>query len=84
MAHQPENGRPLNDMPVEFREWLIDFGQSGHIALYRYDVFETITLACDIKKKLPIRDPLAYSVPQYDNPGAVLAGSYPVYNHQNG
>ena len=45
LAYQPEIGRPLDDMPIEFREWLIDFGQSGHLALYRYDGFETIILA---------------------------------------
>ena len=37
LAGQPEIGRPLDDMPIEFREWLIDFGQSGYVALYRYD-----------------------------------------------
>lgn len=31
----PEVGRPFADMP-ELRELLIDFGDSGYVALYRY------------------------------------------------
>ena len=35
LAHQPEVGRPVDGMEPEFREWLIDFGNSGYVALYR-------------------------------------------------
>jgi plasmid stabilization system protein ParE len=35
-AH-PEIGRPLDEMPPEFREWLIPFGAGGYVVLYRYD-----------------------------------------------
>ena len=28
-------GRPIDDMPEEFREWIIDFGDSGYVARYR-------------------------------------------------
>jgi plasmid stabilization system protein ParE len=28
-------GRPIDDMPDEFREWLIDFGDSGYVVRYR-------------------------------------------------
>jgi|TARA_A100001391_G_scaffold127726_2_gene87370 plasmid stabilization system protein ParE len=52
LAGQPEIGRPLDDMPIEFREWLIDFGQSGYVALYRYDGFETIILAVRHQKEV--------------------------------
>ncbi len=31
----PEIGRPLNDLP-ELRELIIDFGDSGYVALYRH------------------------------------------------
>ena len=34
---QPQIGRPLEDMPVEYREWVIDFGGSGYVARYRVD-----------------------------------------------
>lgn len=37
IAKQPRIGRPLEDMEPEYREWLIDFGDSGYVALYRYD-----------------------------------------------
>jgi plasmid stabilization system protein ParE len=37
LAHQPGIGRPVEDMDPQFREWLIDFGDSGYVALYRYD-----------------------------------------------
>ncbi len=37
LAQHPEIGRPAEDMEPEYREWLIDFGDSGYVALYRYD-----------------------------------------------
>ena len=40
---QPQIGRPVEDMPEEYREWIIDFGDSGYIARYRFDA-ETVTI----------------------------------------
>ena len=37
LAHQPQAGRPVEEMDPEYREWLIDFGSSDYIALYRFD-----------------------------------------------
>nr|WP_255626697.1 type II toxin-antitoxin system RelE/ParE family toxin [Phyllobacterium sp. KW56] len=37
LAHQPHLGRPVEEMDPEFREWLIHFGNSGYVALYRVD-----------------------------------------------
>lgn len=37
LASHPEIGRPIDEMPPEFREWFIQFGESGYVALYRYD-----------------------------------------------
>ncbi|MDO8252066.1 MAG: type II toxin-antitoxin system RelE/ParE family toxin [Rhodoferax sp.] len=37
IAQQPGIGRPVPDMEPQYREWLIDFGDSGYIALYHYD-----------------------------------------------
>ena len=37
IAQQPGIGRPIEDMEPEYREWLIDFGDRGYVALYRYD-----------------------------------------------
>ena len=35
-AH-PRLGRVVDDLPEEFREWLIDFGHSGYVVRYRID-----------------------------------------------
>ena len=37
LARHPEIGRPVEEMPAEFREWLVPFGDSGYVVLYRYD-----------------------------------------------
>jgi plasmid stabilization system protein ParE len=37
LAAHPEIGRPVDEMPTVFREWPIQFGDSGYVALYRYD-----------------------------------------------
>lgn len=37
LAHQPNIGRPVADVDPEFREWSIDFGDSGYVTLYRFD-----------------------------------------------
>lgn len=34
---QPQIGRPVEDMPDQYREWMIDFGDSGYVARYRFD-----------------------------------------------
>ncbi len=41
---QPGIGRPIEDMPDEFREWVIDFGDSGYVARYRIDANELVIL----------------------------------------
>lgn len=35
-AH-PKMGRLIDDLPDQYREWLIDFGDSGYITRYRID-----------------------------------------------
>lgn len=45
LARHPEIGRPNEDMPPEFREWIIEFGSSAYIALYHYDGKEVVILA---------------------------------------
>lgn len=37
LAAHPEAGRPVDDMSPEFREWIIQFGDSAYVTLYRYD-----------------------------------------------
>ena len=43
LGHQPQIGRPVADMAVQYREWPIDFGDSGYVARYRFDG-ETVTI----------------------------------------
>ena len=45
LAHQPGIGRPVEDMEPEYREWIIDFGDSGYMALYHYDGETALILA---------------------------------------
>ncbi|MFU8776715.1 MAG: type II toxin-antitoxin system RelE/ParE family toxin [Roseovarius sp.] len=37
LGAQPRLGRMVDDLPEEFREWPIDFGDSGYVARYRID-----------------------------------------------
>jgi plasmid stabilization system protein ParE len=52
MALQPNSGRPVADMEPEYREWLIDFGESGYVALYRYDGTTAVVLAVRHQKEV--------------------------------
>lgn len=45
IAEHPEAGRPRTDMDPAFREWLIPFGDSGYLVLYRVDGQSAIVLA---------------------------------------
>lgn len=52
LALQPGIGRPAQDMEPEYREWLIDFGQSGYVALYRFDGQTAVIVAVRHQKEL--------------------------------
>jgi plasmid stabilization system protein ParE len=45
LGQQPGIGRPIEDMDPEYREWLIDFGDSGYVAMYRIEADEVMVLA---------------------------------------
>jgi plasmid stabilization system protein ParE len=45
LAVQPGVGRPAEGMDPEFREWLIDFGDSGYVVLYRLEARVAVILA---------------------------------------
>jgi plasmid stabilization system protein ParE len=45
LSRHPEIGRPVEDLPAEFREWFIEFGDSGYVALYRYEAELVVILA---------------------------------------
>lgn len=52
IALQPGIGRPAQDMEPEYREWMIDFGNSGYVALYRYDGETAVILAVRHQREL--------------------------------
>ncbi|MGA6981609.1 MAG: type II toxin-antitoxin system RelE/ParE family toxin [Candidatus Sulfotelmatobacter sp.] len=45
LGKHPEMGRPLEEMPTEFREWVIRFGNGAYVTLYHYDGKEVVILA---------------------------------------
>ena len=45
LTTHPEIGRPVDDLPEEFREWVIEFGHGAYVVLYRYDGKEIVLLA---------------------------------------
>jgi plasmid stabilization system protein ParE len=45
LARQPAMGRPAQDLDPEYREWSIEFGDSGYIVLYRWDGRVAVVLA---------------------------------------
>ena len=53
-AH-PRIGRVIEDMPEQFREWLIDFGDSGYVARYRIDDDAVTVLAIRHQKEVGLK-----------------------------
>lgn len=45
LEQHPEAGRPAEGLPPEFREWPMDFGSDGYVALYRLDGQRVVILA---------------------------------------
>lgn len=37
LGANPRIGRTIEDLPDEYREWIIAFGRSGYVARYRID-----------------------------------------------
>ena len=45
-------GRPIEAMPDEFREWIVDFGDSGYVVRYRIDEDLIMVLAVRHQKEV--------------------------------
>jgi plasmid stabilization system protein ParE len=45
LGRHPEIGRPVEELPLEFREWVIEFGSGAYIAVYHFDGSEVVILA---------------------------------------
>ena len=52
LGHQSGIGRPIEDMPSEFREWVVDFGDSGYVVRYRIDGDLVMILAVRHQKEV--------------------------------
>ena len=51
LSQQPGVGRPIEDLPDEFREWIIDFGDSGYVVRYCIDTTAVTILAVQHQKE---------------------------------
>ncbi len=51
LASQAEIGRPVDEMEAEYREWLIDFGNSGYCVRYRLHRGTAVILAVRHQKE---------------------------------
>lgn len=52
LEQQPGLGRPVEEMDDEFRDWIIDFGDSGYVARYRVDRQSITILAVRHQKEV--------------------------------
>ena len=52
LGQQPGIGRPVENMPDEFRDWIIEFGDSGYVARYRIDADAVMILAVRHQKEV--------------------------------
>jgi len=52
LEQHPGLGRPVEDMDDEFRDWIIDFSDSGYVARYRVDQPSITILAVRHQKEV--------------------------------
>ncbi len=52
LQQQPRVGRPVEEMDNEYRDWIIDFGDSGYVARYRMDQHFVSVLAVRHQKEV--------------------------------
>ena len=45
LGKHPQIGRPVEEMPPEFREWVLEFGHGAYVALYHYNGKQVVILA---------------------------------------
>ena len=51
LGHQPHIGRPIEEMPDEFREWVIESGDNGYLVRYRIDTDSVTILSMRYQKE---------------------------------
>lgn len=52
LGQQPAVGRPIDDLPDDFREWIIDFGDSGYVVRYRINQDAVMILSVRHQKEV--------------------------------
>lgn len=52
LEQQPGVGRPVETMDDTFRDWIIDFGDSGYVVRYRVDQESVTILAVQHQKEV--------------------------------
>ena len=52
LTKQPGVGRPVEDMDPEYREWPINFGNTGYVVLYHYDGKTALIVAVRHQKEV--------------------------------
>jgi plasmid stabilization system protein ParE len=45
LGKHPRMGRLIDELPPEFREWVIEFGGGAYVVLYRFDGKQVVILA---------------------------------------
>ena len=43
LGHRPQIVHPIEELPNEFREWVVEFGDSGYLVRYRIDA-DSVTI----------------------------------------
>lgn len=51
LSQHPQVGRVVDEMDEEFRDWPVDFGDSGYLVRYRFDGASVIILAVRHQKE---------------------------------
>lgn len=52
LEKQPGVGRPVAEMNDEFRDWIVDFGDSGYVVRYRVGARAVMVLAVRHQKEV--------------------------------
>lgn len=52
LGRHPQVGRPAEEMGIEYRELLLDFGDSGYVALYRYESDLVTVMSLRLQKEV--------------------------------
>jgi len=51
LASHPQTGRVIEDLDEAFRDWLVEFGDSGYVVRYRFDGERVAILAVRHQKE---------------------------------